>query len=546
MKKYNEIFVNDKLGIQSDVVDFAHLIEQETYEDDGIAKVYSISAEFGIGKTFFCYRLKEVLEVDEVPVTKMNIWEMDFYETPLIPILIKLQEAYKANNGIKEFPNPTKLLNLFKSIVAGITIEAKAPYIGKVVIDGEKIIKNHEQLNQKLQETDIYAEYKQYEKELKKLKDFLHEWAKDSEKPIVIIIDELDRCRPDYAVKTLEVLKHFFDIPGFVFVLALDEKQLENSVRCLFGTENFDGYKRKFINNSFILPAPNKVKFTDFLYEKSGIAKTIDQIQKNNIDLVFKIVPKDIATRNFSGDTSYQKEWKFNELQTSESIIKRYFAAYSIWFKFTLRQMEQVFDRLVLFARQISTSNEFFSPDLSVLLVCLHEFDINIYNRLRYHGSVIQMGVIKQILGIQNSLAILEYGDSKDTHEKFDKFDRELTPEAPQVEGYSTTYNNSNGSKIIIRDNVDRFFKVEFDQKHALTWIIEVDNCGAKNTLENNGRILYKVYSKGDGKFIDIPPDVNTAETFDLEKFRQSYFSKMDFISRFSPKDTSQTNNIDE
>lgn len=92
-------------------------------------------------------------------------------------------------------------------------------------------------------------------------------WSEKESNPIVIIIDELDRCRPDYAVKTLETLKHFFDIPGFVFILSIDEKQLKSSVKKLFGTDNFDGYKRKFINNSFILPKPNREDFTNYLYD---------------------------------------------------------------------------------------------------------------------------------------------------------------------------------------------------------------------------------------------------------------------------------------
>ena len=116
----------------------------------------------------------------------------------------------------------------------------------------------NEKLNDKLQENDIYTEYKQFKTELDNLKDFLRNWAKKLNTPVVVIIDELDRCRPDYAIKTLEILKHFFDISGFVFVLAIDEEQLKSSVETLFGTKNFDGYKRKFINNSFILPSPDK------------------------------------------------------------------------------------------------------------------------------------------------------------------------------------------------------------------------------------------------------------------------------------------------
>src|SRR5699024_916163 len=229
----------------------------------------------------------------------------------------------------------------------------------------------------------IYTEYEQFEEELNNLKTFLKNWAKEVDKPIVIIIDELDRCRPDYAVKTLEILKHFFDISGFVFVLSIDEEQLKSSVETLFGTKNFDGYKRKFINNSFILPNPDKEKFTNFLYEKSGLADIVKQIEANKQDLVFKTVVKNLELRHFNGDKSLKTEQTFNKNQTTENIIKRYFAAYSIWFQFSLRRMEQVFDRLVLFSKNILSSNELYSPDLAVLLVCLHEFDLKIYDKLR-------------------------------------------------------------------------------------------------------------------------------------------------------------------
>ena len=98
--EYDKIFEDDKLGIKSSVIDFAHLIEQNTYIEGGVSKVYSISADFGTGKTFFCEKLKSVLEKDGVQTTKMNIWEMDFYEDPLMPILAKLNEIYEKEDEV--------------------------------------------------------------------------------------------------------------------------------------------------------------------------------------------------------------------------------------------------------------------------------------------------------------------------------------------------------------------------------------------------------------------------------------------------------------
>lgn len=77
-----------------------------------------------------------------------------------------------------------------------------------------------------------------------------------SQAGLVIVIDELDRCRPDYALEVLEVIKHFFSIPGVRFVLGVNLSALENSVKARYG-DNFDAsaYLRKFINVTFSLPS---------------------------------------------------------------------------------------------------------------------------------------------------------------------------------------------------------------------------------------------------------------------------------------------------
>lgn len=531
-------WTKDKLGIRDTVIGFANILKQEKYTQDGTSKVYSISAEFGIGKTFFCERLRDVLEQDNTPVSILNIWEMDFYENPLVPILVKLQETYDIS-GKSGQKIPTKLLKWFKSGLSGVSVRTNIPGFGEVCLDGKEMVNCNEKLNDKLQERDIYNEYKKFRTELNHLKQFLKNWTKDLDKPVVIIIDELDRCRPDYAVKTLEILKHFFDIPGLVFVLAIDEKQLQTSVKTLFGTENFDGYKRKFINNSFILPVPDKVKFTEFLYEKSGINDIIQKIEDNKKDLVFKTILRNSEIRQFNNDVSLNKERDFNKNQTTEHIIKRYFAAYSIWFKFTLRQMEQVFDRLVLFTKEILSNNELFSPDLAVFLVCLHEFDIGIYAKLRSSQTRIygqHGGLLKHIYDNNRneySLARVIYSDKADAI--FGELNRDIIPKVPQIRGFSTIASYGQSDLVIIHDDVDRFFTAEESQKHPLTWIAEVQNHenGEYSMVQNNGRIAVIINSKRNASWEEPPIDIDTASQFDLAGFRKRYFDKMDFISNF-------------
>lgn len=57
---------------------------------------------------------------------------------------------------------------------------------------------------------------------------------------VFILIDELDRCRPSYAIEMLETIKHFFELKNYVFVVATDTEQLSHSVKAVYG-DFFDG-----------------------------------------------------------------------------------------------------------------------------------------------------------------------------------------------------------------------------------------------------------------------------------------------------------------
>lgn len=502
--EYDTIFEDDKLNIKSSVIDFAHLIEQNTYIEGGVSKVYSISSDFGTGKTFFCEKLKRVLEKDGVQTTKMNIWEMDFYENPLMPILAKLNEIYKKNGKklpTKIIDSTLKFSKNSLSFLCGTAIKS----ISQKALDVDVIeeFKNH------FPSKSLYDDFGQYQKALKELKETLIKWAKNSDKPIVIIIDELDRCSPDYAVKTLEVLKHFFDVSGFVFVLAIDENHLKNSVKCLFGTENFEGYKRKFINNTFLLPHPDKKAFAEFLYDRSGIDSVIKKIQEEKRELVFLVSLYDmfICAYRFSrnGDgIGEMKAREYNASQTSENIIKRYFAAYSIWFNFSLRQMEQVFDRLVMFIKQIAVSNELFSPDLAVFLVCLHEFDVKVYDAMCRSDQIYDYPITNMNADDPGVFYVTKqiYGDK--AHKMLKSFDRNIAPELLELCTFSYFFQNQDSDeKIIIKDNVDRFFYPQ-----AGNWLYE------QYGMSTAGVLTFKTQ-------------------FNLENFKQNYFDKMDFLSHF-------------
>ena len=98
-------------------------------------------------------------------------------------------------------------------------------------------------------------------------------------KPIVVVIDELDRCRPSYAVELLEVAKHLFAVDNVVFVLTADRSQLAHSVKTLYGTE-FDasGYLKRFFDVDFLLPEPDRQTYAYAILKSVGIVDYMENL----------------------------------------------------------------------------------------------------------------------------------------------------------------------------------------------------------------------------------------------------------------------------
>ena len=135
------------------------------------------------------------------------------------------------------------------------------------------------------------------EKNLETLKACLKEFAE--EKPIILFIDELDRCRPDYAVDMLEVIKHVFEVENVKVVLVTNTKQLRAVINHRYGMEvDAQKYLDKFLKYSFALPdkvvAPFgmrqtlvSVEYFKQLIQNSRIADALKGLTEQQIILNF-------------------------------------------------------------------------------------------------------------------------------------------------------------------------------------------------------------------------------------------------------------------
>lgn len=156
---------------------------------------------------------------------------------------------------------------MLPSIVKGLTKK----YLGEDVVD---VI---ESATQKIADSfdkviDDFVEQCQSMEEFRKALENLVEFTAQDGKPLIFIIDELDRCNPRFAVKVLERVKHLFSVPNIVFILSIDKTQLCHSICGYYGSDNLNAeeYLKRFIDIEYKLPEPDVDKFTAYLYEVYG------------------------------------------------------------------------------------------------------------------------------------------------------------------------------------------------------------------------------------------------------------------------------------
>lgn len=230
--------------------------------------VLSVDSPWGTGKTTFVNMWKQKLEnTGEYKTLYFNAWENDDSDDPLLSLLSVMLES---------FPEKSKEdTPLGKVKKAGKTLLKKGlPLLFKILTRNALDLDEIELDNYTEKQLTEFAgklgelEFKKHrqEKEMKaKFKTALEEYQKSEKKKVIFFIDELDRCRPNYAIETLERVKHLFSIDNYIFVLALDKSQLSHSVATLYG-EKMDamGYLRRFIDLDYMLPTPDKNLYIDY------------------------------------------------------------------------------------------------------------------------------------------------------------------------------------------------------------------------------------------------------------------------------------------
>jgi hypothetical protein len=197
----------------------------------------------------------------------IDAFNQDYIEDPFILIAAELAQALdKGQENTKELRE--KATGVVKAILP-VGTKALINIIGRLTLGSSDISEDIKDAVEAANETAadvtskwIEDKFKNHEEEKASLQHFkkaLETIAKAQDKPIVIFIDELDRCRPTFAVKLIERIKHFFDVPNVVFVLLINREQLEIAIKGVYGIDTDSAtYLGKFVNFFFRLPTQHQ------------------------------------------------------------------------------------------------------------------------------------------------------------------------------------------------------------------------------------------------------------------------------------------------
>lgn len=275
-------FKYDRLNRITDVLKFKKLLSNLK------SGVICLNAPWGDGKTTFIRLLQTYMDQNQreelhIKTIYYNAWEHDYEGNPFPSIVRTILNEFDDSNSasLKEILKESAK-SIFKTMYTFSSFAAHVvnPALGEVVSAGKAA------LDDTL--SDIFSDdsepidaIKKFQKDIQTI---LHSENKDSPIRIVLFIDELDRCRPTFAIETLEQIKHIFGTENMIFVLSLDKEQLANAIGTIYGANyNANGYLSRFFDMEFSLK--NVHPFQNRIQQMGGSLSGIIMRVMNSISL---------------------------------------------------------------------------------------------------------------------------------------------------------------------------------------------------------------------------------------------------------------------
>ena len=242
---------------------------------------------------------------------------------------------------------------------------------------------------------DEYLQIKENVNEIReRLAILVRKTRKKTGLPLVVVVDELDRCRPTFAIQLLERIKHVVNVPGVVFVFGINQKALEESINVIYGNIGAEDYLRRFFQHIMSLPKGEASKYYLHLIHKHEISKNIEK----------STVHKAMYHGGFSSDWSH--------------VITKGIPAMVDYMWLSLRQIEQAVRIWLVTLRSIENADAVRSYQLEgalAVFVLLRIKDRDMYEKFFNGNCAVKdiMDCLLHFLPLQEVLSGDEYSKRK-------------------------------------------------------------------------------------------------------------------------------------
>ena len=343
-------FENDKLNREIEANNLTNLFNLVDNQ-----MVLAIDSPWGTGKSSFLKMWNQKLINEGYDTIFFNAWENDFVEDAFIAFVDEIREALR-DRPVDNLIENAKLLGelMFKNspkILAKIIEKSTGVNIDDIIStdDVSNLI------------GDKIDDYKNAKDSIKKFKSELENISQETVnvtgKPIIIFVDELDRCRPDFAIRLLERVKHLFSVKNIIFVLGIDKQALSNSVKVVYGEETqVNGYLARFIDMEYKLNDISSKQYVSYLLEKLKF----DEIFNKRQEISRYVLETEYSYRDFL------------------NVIEKLF----VGFKLSLREIEKIINEIYFILK--SNESNCIYPYPLILLCIIKRVDKETYNKIKY------------------------------------------------------------------------------------------------------------------------------------------------------------------
>lgn len=267
--------------IENLIVNSNHFKRNEEYN----SYIIAIDSAWGTGKTHFIELLIDDIKQNcpNISTVKYNAWENDYSEDPFAPLFYEILKSDCLKSDV-DIGNAEKLFKTSLTMVRNFAKGILKNYAKEKLFLPDELIEDLKEYGNNAKELLLHripelCQLDEHKQALEDFKKIISEYTmplKQKDGKLVVIIDELDRCKPTFSIQTLEVAKHIFDIENVVFLFAVDIQQLSHSISCVYG-QGYDsvGYLCRFFDYIAKLPTPDVEE-----YIKNKIKETPDVPQE--------------------------------------------------------------------------------------------------------------------------------------------------------------------------------------------------------------------------------------------------------------------------